>query len=171
MSVTLSPTFQPETDVLGYMVRCYCGQVRVGAAVGTYGEAVALCRANDGLSCEECYDEVRPDAIDAGHPGVNMANDNARVVFDLLGLPLGGEDWSGEVAADDLLGRALLALAVAPADEGMPAYEVAPAGADGQRGARMVDCGRSEGYSQDRLVQIAQVARWASQMGRTVTWA
>ena len=34
----------------------------------------------------------------------------------------------------------------------------------------MINCGRAEGYSEDRLVQIAQVARWARQMGRTVTW-
>ena len=105
MSVTLSPTFQPETDVLAYVTRCYCGQVRVGDAVGTYGEAVAIRQANDGLMCQECFDDVRPVAIDAGHPYVNMANDNARVIFDLLGLPLGGEDWSGEIDADDLLGR------------------------------------------------------------------
>lgn len=86
---------------------------------------------------------------------INMSNTNAHRVCETLGINLEEEGWCGSLPAQDFLGRVLLALAIQPADEGIPAHEV-PTG-----GVRWVECGRSEGYLQERLGQLRELADWA----------
>uniref|UniRef100_UPI003F491EF9 hypothetical protein n=1 Tax=Pseudonocardia sp. CA-138482 TaxID=3240023 RepID=UPI003F491EF9 len=94
------------------------------------------------------------DALD-----VNMASTNARFVLEALGLT--GEDMSGQLPADDMSGRVLVALGVAPEDEGVPAHALTP---------RVWDFGRRPGYLQDHLAQLAELARAARAHGYHVAW-
>lgn len=103
---------------------------------------------------------VTTDGDDA--PEVNMSNANARILLDLLGF--GTEEVCGDCSAADFLGRVLVAAALSPADEGMPAYTAAG-------NPRMVECGRRAGYIPAQLDQLRVVAEWAAAQGRDVQWA
>lgn len=104
---------------------------------------------------------------EAEHLAVNMSNGNAALVCATLGIDLDAEGWCGSLSAADFLGRVLLALAIAPADEGMPSYELAPGDSAGifgtvrQGGPRFIQGARPEGYTQQRLAQLRELAEWA----------
>lgn len=86
---------------------------------------------------------------------INMNIRNAATVCDALGIDLNELGWSGSMAAADFQGRVLMALAVAPVDEGMPSYE------HPGPGATMIEGARSPGYLQERLGQLRELADWA----------
>ncbi|MBC3189467.1 hypothetical protein H7X46_00080 [Pseudonocardia sp. C8] len=69
----------------------------------------------------------------------------------------------GELPAEQLLGRVELALALAPADPGVPTHALNAAGT-------VVDCGRPAGYLQDRLGDLREVALFARDQDRDVIW-
>jgi hypothetical protein len=100
-------------------------------------------------------------------PSVNVSNTNAAHLLALLGLFDTGE-LVGQLAADDFLGRVLLALAVNPADAGIPATST---GGPGTGTALVVDCGRRVGYTEARLDQLRTVAEAARAAGRAVVWS
>ena len=86
---------------------------------------------------------------------INMCNGNAVRVTEALGIDLEDEGWCGSMSAKDFLGRVVMALALAPVDEGMPSYDhVGP-------GARMIEGARRPGYLQERLGQLHELAQWA----------
>ncbi|MFJ6354803.1 hypothetical protein ACIQKB_35770 [Streptomyces sp. NPDC092046] len=93
---------------------------------------------------------------DAVSEEVNMANANAARVLGVLGY---GE-LAGDAEAEDFLGRVLVALALTPEDAGRPAT------AEG----RFVDCGRREGYVQERLEELRELAEDARARRLTVYW-
>lgn len=97
-----------------------------------------------------------------GAPQVNLHNDNAAEVLDLLGLAFDGD--LGEATAEDFLGRVLLALAflgVACGDqEGIPALHE----------GRWHVGGRRPGYLAERLTELHDVADWAARAGAAVVW-
>jgi hypothetical protein len=99
---------------------------------------------------------------------VNMSNSNAAMVVESLGFTLGGDgDWAGEMDAEVFLGRVLLALAISPADEGMPSYEH-----DRIPGmARMIEGARRPGYLQERLEQLRELAIWARDHSTAIWWS
>lgn len=99
---------------------------------------------------------------EAEHLEVNVSSSNAVVLCDALGINLAEEGWCGSLPAGDFLGRVLLALAIQPADEGIPAHEL-PTG-----GVRWVECGRRPGYIQDRLAQLHELAQWAVAHGAEI---
>ena len=106
-------------------------------------------------------------------PSVNMSQTNAREVIAALGLfeddgdtgaVFRSESMSGSAPAQDVLGRALMALALVD-DPGRPGtVEVGP------RGATLIDAGRPVGYVTSRLERIVELAQWASQRGLAVCW-
>lgn len=67
--------------------------------------------------------------------------------------------------AEDFLGRVLLASALTPVDEGVPAHAVPGTN------ARIIDCGRPAGYLQDRLDALHEIATYAVAHKLPVTWA
>jgi hypothetical protein len=88
---------------------------------------------------------------------VNMSSANAVVVCAALGIDLEEEGWCGSLPAADFLGRILVALAVSPTDAGVPTHELPRE--PGQ--VRWIECGRREGYTQERLAQLRELADWA----------
>ena len=107
---------------------------------------------------------------------VNMSNSNAATVAATLGIDLDAEGWCGSVPAEDFLGRVLVALAVSPADEGMPSFQLAPGDSAGvfgtvrEGGPVFIQGARRPGYLQERLAQLHELALWAVEHGAEVTF-
>jgi hypothetical protein len=109
---------------------------------------------------------LRDDVLDLtdrpGVPSLNVNSSNAAELLSLLGLDV---EPDGDVAAEDLLGRVLLAQAlldVATDDEHgrLPATE-----------ANWTTCGRRPGYLADRLAVLHTIATWARRHDAIVAWA
>jgi hypothetical protein len=93
---------------------------------------------------------------------VNMCNRNAAHVLDTLGVDTSGE-LAGELAGDELRGRVLLALGLAPADEGRDAQAHDEAG-------RFIEGARHPGYLQERLEQLRDLAEHCQACGYMIAW-
>jgi hypothetical protein len=141
--------------------------------------------ADHGAYChdEHCGGaEVWASHADAGEPYAEMSKTNVCLVLRALGLltevgaeaaleprpdepppaPEGPDPaQEGEITADDLLGRIVLALGMAPQDEGVPPYESSP---------RWIECGREPGYLQRKLEELAELAEYARAGRRAVYW-
>ena len=110
----------------------------------------------------------------------NCSNHNAQTLLDVLGIQVGEsfeERCLGEMSAQDFLGRVLVAQAIMPKDEGMPARKLsgadaegysgllgsmlsglAEAEAEGKSGPTIWDAGRPAGYYDQRLVWCRELA-------------
>lgn len=75
--------------------------------------------------------------------------------------PGGGDDLVGVCDSGELLERIDLALALHPADAGIPWHTV---------GSNVINCGRRPGYLHDRLTALREVARYAQDSHRRVDW-
>lgn len=122
-------------------------------------------------------------------PYAQFCDANGGELLNLLGLVSDGGDCAGSIAADDMYGRVLMAQALAGSDPGRPPVAITADGAmmladEALRDSRVggtgpdaegrvvaVDCGRREGYFDDRLIEIAEVALWAQARGRNVQWS
>jgi hypothetical protein len=175
MSVTFALAFD-ESAPRVWKLECADGVVR-DQRRGEYGE-IALLIAAHGLTCEneDCRDFGPTMELDGDFgPEVNVTNVNARLLLeDALGLEVG--DLTGSCEAGEFLGRVLLALAIAPADAGVPMHQLVAGestmfGEVREGGATFIDCGRREGYLQDRLIALKEVAQAAIEADRPVTWA
>lgn len=98
---------------------------------------------------------------------INMSNTNAFRVCEALGIDLSADNWVGDMPAEAFLGRVLLALAVAPIDEGMPSYEHPVTGT----GPRVIEGGRRPGYLQERLQQLHALGQHAVTVRSEVWWS
>lgn len=110
--------------------------------------------------------DVLTDIPAAEELSVNMSNSNAAVVCAALGIDLDKLGWCGSMPAEDFLGRVLVALAVNPSDAGRPATVDAAPGR-----ATFVDCGRPEGYVEERLGQLRELADWAVANGAEIAFS
>jgi hypothetical protein len=95
---------------------------------------------------------------------VNMSNMNARFVLGALDLVDAEGELFGELPSEAMLERVLLGLALAPADAGTETVDSHEPGR-----ARMIVCGRPEGYLQTRLGELADLALHAPG-GSRVVW-
>jgi hypothetical protein len=94
----------------------------------------------------------------------NLSNVNAARVLDALGLldrdADGYADLCGAREARVFQGYTVLALALTPADAGVPSTQT----------GNMIDCGRPAGYLQERITQLHDLAA-AAPAGARVCWA
>jgi hypothetical protein len=186
----MSVTFRAEPNALSFVVYDYhlecCAESRQDVRTfATYQDAI------DGIKdhsqhCSDmfCYPDtpyVVPRTPADDEPTLNVTAVNARTLLQALGLvpelgaeaavlPLGEmppqlgygcNELEGICDSTDLLARIDLALALAPADAGVPWHEVDP---------RVIDCGRWPGYLQDRLAALREVAVYARRAHRRVDW-
>ena len=168
----MSVSFSPEFCELGaeWVVVCSCGATRNSEV---YSSRVELREVLDAMykngvksRCTDIYCAseglgwIQKTVED---PEVNMSNVNAATLLDVLGIKV-GEDFSdrctGRLEADDFLGRILVARALSPADEGLPALQE----------GNMIDCGRSEGYVDVRLAELEQIAVWSRDRNLQIAW-
>jgi hypothetical protein len=110
------------------------------------------------------WDAVVARTIDL--PSRNMSNSNARAVLAVLGIDLELDGWCGGEDATEFLGRVLIALAINPADAGIPMTVSA-----NERGATFVECGRHEGYIDEALQDLREIAEWCRAHNVEVQWA
>ncbi|GAA4439201.1 hypothetical protein [Phytohabitans houttuyneae] len=95
--------------------------------------------------------------------GVNVNDRNGADLLTLLGLDFDGD--YGETAAEDFLGRVLLAQAlldVATDDEH---------GRFAAREARWTECGRRPGHLAERLTELHEVALQAIERDAVISWS
>lgn len=109
--------------------------------------------------------DVIRDVPAAEELAVNTSNSNAFRVCETLGIDLEAEGWCGSLPAEDFLGRVLVALAIEPADAGRPATVDAAPGR-----ATFIDCGRPEGYVEERLGWLRELADWAVANGAEISF-
>jgi hypothetical protein len=155
----------------GFAVTCYGygpEQDWRGPVASTSEEAIESHRKAHVANLDCDFDERRgttPCYDTDADPSVNMSNTNAYLLLSSLGF---GDDAPayGSVSADDFLGRVLMALAVAPQDEGIPSYQVTGNGIS----ATYYEGGRSSGYIQHRLDQLRTVAEFARANNTDVSW-
>lgn len=113
---------------------------------------------------------------------VTLANSNAVRVLETLGLMAAGEDEDsdlfGQCEAEDFLGRILLALAIAPHDEEIPAHQLRTNELTGvlrtivgDGGAKVWTGTRRAGYLQDKLQKLADLVRFCQQHDHMIAWA
>jgi hypothetical protein len=155
----LSVTFAAEQDTVQFQLTCSCGEVKLSQVFDTYQEAMDV-YPSVVSTCDDEYCRawpVRAEAVTADELELNLSNANAYYVLDSLGL----EDLCGSLSAEDFLGRILLAEAIAPKDEGMPAYTE----------GILTHCGREEGYLGDKLALLREIASQAHSKGLQVVWA
>lgn len=194
MSVTFTTSM---SDITGFTLDC--GVHDNGTTdhrFGTFADAEAFLRAElDAHGCTGhlavCGDEFCEGSRmfihaieEAPAPQVNVSNINAKHLLTLLGSePLneyGDVDLCGGMSGADFMGRILMAIAIAPTDEGTPTYEdtyvdghEAPSeegGALAVKTMTVVMCGRREGYSEGRLEELRQLAEFSIATGRDIQW-
>ena len=159
----MSVTFTVYTQPLGWAISCSCGAVNYVASYASHRDAYDAITVGvapvcgDELCAAYSCSVIATDSEDV--PEVNMANTNARHLLDTLGLD--AEDACGSITGADMLGRILIAQAVAPADEGTASYTE----------GIMTHIGRSAGYTEDRLMDIELVARFAVERNLEVQWS
>lgn len=94
---------------------------------------------------------------------VNVSNSNGYAIQEALGLV---PDYSGRIGATELRERCLVALM---SDDGkdlaVPAVE-----SIGEGGATIIDCGRREGYMQDRISSLLEMAQMCENYGWAICW-
>lgn len=164
----MSVTFRPEEGpIRGWTFVCAACEIKSTDVYGAYEDALAALPDVVIDGCErDDYCRAFLDAVfDEEAPYVNVSNENARFILDALGYADSWGDLCGDASADDFYGRILVATAVAPADEGVPVRD------EPGPGARMVHCGRPTGYLQDRLDSLREVAEWARERGRAISWS
>jgi hypothetical protein len=162
MSVSFYPAIEEN---VAHIITCICEETNFNTVYATRTEAYEakknpLLKSNCGdIYCDYLY--VKPAVFE---PEVNMSNSNANDLLDVLGLAV-GEDFSdycaGSITAEGFLGRVLLAKGVAP---------VSPARLPEKDGI-MVYGGRAEGYVQEKLEQLQEVADWAIANKREIIWS
>jgi hypothetical protein len=167
MSVSFSPAFVEGVDVPSVVV-CGCRDFR-SEEFPSYAVAyLALPAVTSTCDDPYCHDLkfIEPAVSE---PEVNVSNLTAVELLDNLGI-LVGEDFSerclGSISATDLKGRVLMALALLPEDEGMPAYE----SSNTMFGLKVWAAPRPAGHTQNVLHRLLEVAEFALAQGRDVDW-
>lgn len=147
----------------------FCEQDPVGGFLvhGVACEHGPCTHGMNGRPCDEydvyhCCDHTEAALVACGCKAfdVNLSNHNAMAVLERLGLT---EDY-GEVDAEDMIGRCLLAN-IGRDDSGVPTVE-----SRGELGARVIDCGVRAGYYEETLARICDLAVEAKRRGVLVGW-
>lgn len=168
----MSITFAPVIEDSRVLLTCICRKVQSQEIFANPAEAYAH-KASAAYTLVECEDEycdnTRYVQSVIETPELNMSNVNARFVLEMLGY----KDTSdgGSASAEEFMGRVLMALAIAPHDEGVPAHDDSSYDSNGVRiSGQLIQGGRPKGYLQDRLMELETVATWAAENNTTIVW-
>jgi hypothetical protein len=156
MSVTFSLALS-DADLAGFEV--YDHENEVSHHADNYEHAKQLWSE---LNADPCGWSLSPKWNVSDEHDVNMANSNARELLTYLGLET--DDLCGTADADDLTGRCLVAMALAPDVELIPTVQ------HGEQGARLIDLGRAKGYVPAKLEALLELCRFAKEQGRSIQW-
>jgi len=180
MSVTISATMGPITE---HRIGCgnpFCTNRMTDHTFATWAEANAFLQAElDTHGCTGhlavCGDDICEATRmqihfieEAPSPSVGCSEFNAQHLLAILGFEAdehGHISRCGTEDAQKFLGRVLMATAVNPADAGVPSTS-----ARGEGGMLMIEGGRREGWTEDYLEALREVAEFAIAHGRQITW-
>jgi hypothetical protein len=162
MSVSFYPAID---DSVAHIITCICEETKFDTTYPDRASAYAAKTSGDlKPNCGDAYCEYLYVNPAIAEPEVNMSNSNAYDLMDVLGLiPEEGnfdDVCVGSMKAEDFLGRVVVARGLAP---------VSPERLPEQDGI-MIYAGRREGYVQERLEQLQEVADWAIANKREVVW-
>lgn len=114
----------------------------------------------------------RPNPDYVPDAGMNLSNANADALFAALGLPLDAEEGAGDFAIDAVIAACIRWTAKA---NFVATPEIAPsvsrASSGGTLGATMIDCGRREGYLNDKVAALHRLAVEGRKRGATIICA
>lgn len=159
----MSVTFSPAMDsTVPHIITCICGEWTNGVIYPSFEMAHMVAR---GLkpACGDVYCDYSYVQAETLEPEVQMSNHNASTLLDVLGINVGADfsdRCSGNLSAEDFLGRVLIAQGINPTDEGSATITV----------GNMVDCGRPAGYTDAKLDAMREVAEWAIVNKREIVW-
>jgi hypothetical protein len=160
----MSVTFFVPTTPEAWAIACSCGDVCAVSSYTTYGEAYDALLVGVAPICGDDFcaayrPSVVPASTEAPAPEVNVSNVNARLLLDMLGLD--SIDCVGTLSGIDMLGRVLMAQGASVVDAGIPVTQT----------GNVIDCGREEGYADNRFIEIEAVARYAVEHNLDVSWS
>ncbi len=99
---------------------------------------------------------------------LNVSNANAYALLERLGYEVTDDGIIGDTTPDDMLGRAMVGN-VGRDDSGTDPVETPGEWFGG--GATMIDCGRRDGYFEDRMTALVALATEAQTRQVMVMWA
>jgi hypothetical protein len=160
MSVTFHPNTTPAASHM--TLRYWCDTPTTTATAERAGRDADLHNS----SCGECssYGGVLVDEVHE-FTEVNLANSNAYRVLTLLGYD-GDETYCGHATADDFLGRLLVADGLLETSDARDATI-----RQGEKGATLIDLGEPEGYLNEKLRLLIELANWAKANGSGISWS
>lgn len=167
----MSVTFAPDLDLSNapYGVACACGAVKSAVVYPSYADAYAAVFVLQSVVAPVCGDDHCAAystrlVLNVDLPEVNVSNYNAKDILDLLGYRV-EEDFSercaGSLTAEDFLGRLLVAEAINPSDEGIPATTE----------GIVTHCGRPVGYMEARISELRSVVEYAKEKNVGIYWS
>lgn len=165
----MSVTFYPQVGDVMTQVTCGCGSTVNPTLFESYDAAYKAVYIDHSAELPICEDEFcaayGPSFLNADDiPEVNFSNSNAAEVLDVLGIYV-GDEWedrcAGVMSGEDFLARVLLASAVQLEDAGVPAHYVS---------SNMISMGRREGYLNDAVARLREVAEYAVEWNLSVSW-
>jgi hypothetical protein len=159
----LSVTFTVEQDTTNFVIVCSCGENELTDQFVTYEEA-AVAVLSTPNTCDDEFCAAWPTRITAVEEEVftlELDGLNASYILDALGVMDEDEREIGFMPADDFLGRVLLAQAILPHDDGFPAFT---------EGSETY-AGRPDGFLDEKLTKLREIATEALSADRMVIWA
>lgn len=155
MSVTFATDYTPSA----YAVTCSCGAATTEQFESVEDVQFVITSGNAPVCgdefCAAYFPSIKP-ITDA--PELNVSNANAEAILSVLGFE--EIQYEGTISGDDLMGRILIAQAINPTDAGIPAT----------RDGNFISCGRNEGYIDQRLEQLAEIAAFATKHNLSIYW-
>lgn len=166
MSVTFAVDYIPTGE---FNFSCYDEHLNV-TTFGTYSsyDDAVLAIAAHKLDCDECnYGGCYANAVVDVDVSINLSNMNALMILGILGIDANMDDGIvGSLDGADFLSYAMIALAAERDNAAVPSVVESNAGC-----ATMVHCGLPEGYVEDTLSVLADLATEAMRLGRRVVWS
>jgi hypothetical protein len=165
----MSVTFSPAEDFnLPYRHVCSCGEYW-GRTFPTFYEAdKQLGFYKSHCRNQRCQaDPMWVEALDRT-PEVNVSNTNSVVILDALDIQQGvdfADRCFGTMTGQEFSDRILFARASSVSDAGLPAYQ----GTHPVLGS-VINCGRPEGYLENILEELQEIADYAVAHNLTVSW-
>jgi len=156
-------TFFVEQTPTRWVIACSCGDVNAVSSYTSYEDAVQARTVGVVPVCGDDLCGAYFTHIVAQFPfegEVQVSSVNGRHILNTLGFDA-DEDMIGSMSGADFMGRILMAQAVNPSDAGVPATQT----------GNMVECGRAEGYTDVRLMQVQEIAQYAMEKELTVCWS
>lgn len=160
MSVTFHPTKTPTAELCRLRYWCDTETLVVTIASAreiahTHSVMCGECGSYGGVLVDEVHDFVE----------VNLANSNAARIMHLLGYT-GDDVYCGSAAADDFLGRLLVADGLLETSD-----EREPQTFTGHGGATLIDLGEPAGYLNEKIGLLIDLVNWAKANNSDICWS